>query len=219
MTLGLRLRESRLHLNLTQAEVAGQLFVSPQTISRWELDQSVPGISYILEISSLYNVSLDYLLKGDEKVKKSYQKKEYWMKFAAVGMVIVYSLIFAFFISQSINAHSRTLRLDQIQGVTVPEKLDAYSELSVKYEKCRVVGFDSQFEEGKLYITVMYEPIAFFNKSDEMSMRVKDLADLNQAKLEEVHEIYLVETKNKKYDGRAKLKNQPVKQKVLTVKE
>lgn len=44
MTLGSKLKKKRLELNLTQADVANKLFVSPQTISRWELDQSLPSI-------------------------------------------------------------------------------------------------------------------------------------------------------------------------------
>ncbi|MFH7307179.1 helix-turn-helix transcriptional regulator [Weissella paramesenteroides] len=41
------------------------LFFSRQTISNWKNDKSYPDIQSLLLISSLFNVSLDQLFKGE----------------------------------------------------------------------------------------------------------------------------------------------------------
>lgn len=39
-----------------------------QTISNWENEKSYPDIINVIELSNLYSISLDVLLKGDEKM-------------------------------------------------------------------------------------------------------------------------------------------------------
>ena len=54
--------------DLTQEQVADALFVSRQTISNWENEKSYPDIISIIRLSDLYSISLDELLKGDQKM-------------------------------------------------------------------------------------------------------------------------------------------------------
>lgn len=49
----------------SQEELAEKLKVSRQAVSKWEGAQSVPDIQRILEMSRLFGVSTDYLLKDD----------------------------------------------------------------------------------------------------------------------------------------------------------
>ena len=49
----------------SQEELAEKLGVSRQAVSKWEGAQSVPDIQRILELSRLFGVSTDYLLKDD----------------------------------------------------------------------------------------------------------------------------------------------------------
>ena len=49
----------------SQEELAEKLGVSRQAVSKWEGAQSVPDIQRILEMSKLFGVSTDYLLKDD----------------------------------------------------------------------------------------------------------------------------------------------------------
>lgn len=64
--IGQRLMELRGRFDMTQEELAEQLGVSRQAISRWETNQTFPNIDKLFCISELYKVSLDYLLKGEE---------------------------------------------------------------------------------------------------------------------------------------------------------
>ena len=52
----------------TQETVAEKINVSRQTISNWEMKNSYPDIISVIELSSLYSISLDDLLKGDERM-------------------------------------------------------------------------------------------------------------------------------------------------------
>lgn len=68
MKIGQKLKDARIHSKLTQEYVAEQIHVSRQTISNWETEKTFPDIISIIKLSDLYSVSLDNLLKGDEKM-------------------------------------------------------------------------------------------------------------------------------------------------------
>ena len=68
MEIGKKLKEARQMSGLTQEDVAEKLIVSRQTISNWETEKFYPDILYVLQLSDLYQVSLDELLKGDERM-------------------------------------------------------------------------------------------------------------------------------------------------------
>lgn len=48
-----------------QEELARQLDVSRQSVSKWEGAQSVPDMERVLQLSRLFGVSTDYLLKDE----------------------------------------------------------------------------------------------------------------------------------------------------------
>ncbi len=56
------IRQARKGLGLTQEQLAEALNVSVGVISKWELGQSTPDLSIILELAELFEVSVDVLL-------------------------------------------------------------------------------------------------------------------------------------------------------------
>lgn len=74
MEIGKMLKQARAKTSYTQEDVADKLRVSRQTISNWENEKSYPDIINIIELSNLYCVSLDDLLKGDEKMIEHLQE-------------------------------------------------------------------------------------------------------------------------------------------------
>ncbi len=52
--------------NLTQEELAEKLDVSRQSVSKWESGQATPDLEKIVEISAVFDVTTDYLLKSSE---------------------------------------------------------------------------------------------------------------------------------------------------------
>ncbi len=68
MEIGAKLKDALSRSGLTQEYVAEAVQVSRQTISNWENERSYPDIVSVIKLSDLYNISLDELLKGDEKM-------------------------------------------------------------------------------------------------------------------------------------------------------
>ena len=66
MEIGSKLKEARMRTEFTQEQVSEMIGVSRQTISNWENEKSYPDIVSVIKLSDLYDVSLDYLLKGKE---------------------------------------------------------------------------------------------------------------------------------------------------------
>ena len=65
MTLGENLKRLRTEKGLSQEEVAGLLFLSRQTVSKWENNQAEPGVENLKALARLYGVSLDQLLLAE----------------------------------------------------------------------------------------------------------------------------------------------------------
>lgn len=63
--LGKRLKKARESNNLSQADVAKELNISRQSISKWENDRVSPDLDNLIRLSTLYNISLDDLLKDN----------------------------------------------------------------------------------------------------------------------------------------------------------
>lgn len=61
MTLGENLQKLRKSAGLSQEEVAGRLFVSRQSVSKWENDQAEPGVENLKALAALYGVTMDQL--------------------------------------------------------------------------------------------------------------------------------------------------------------
>lgn len=68
MEIGKKLKNARIEAGLTQEMAAEKIDVSRQTISNWENEKSYPDIISVIALSDLYSVSLDELLKGDQKM-------------------------------------------------------------------------------------------------------------------------------------------------------
>ena len=68
MELGTQIKKHRQLKNMSQDALADMVFVSRQTVSNWENEKSYPDIISVIELSSLYSISLDDLLKGDERM-------------------------------------------------------------------------------------------------------------------------------------------------------
>ena len=68
MNIGKRIYEIRQQQNITQEQLASDLAISRQAVSKWESGKAIPDIENLMYISNLYDVSLDELIKGDDKV-------------------------------------------------------------------------------------------------------------------------------------------------------
>lgn len=95
MNFSKQLREQRKQLGLTQAAVAERLHVTRQTISNWEQGKNYPDLTMLVQLSTVYQISLDSLLKGDQRLKDSLERGRANHAFNVIsGLVwIMYGLI------------------------------------------------------------------------------------------------------------------------------
>ncbi len=104
MDIGNKLQQSRTQAGLTQEQVAEALSISRQTISNWENEKTYPDIRSVIILSDLYQVSLDYLLKGKEEpvvsdyldyLEESTNTVKSRNKFSKLLLLLTYLLIWA----------------------------------------------------------------------------------------------------------------------------
>lgn len=73
-TLGKRIAENRKHLKMTQDQLAEQLGVTAQAVSKWENDQSCPDITILPKLAEIFGCSTDALL--GHKVQETIHQAE-----------------------------------------------------------------------------------------------------------------------------------------------
>ena len=65
MNIGKKLKDAREKSKLSQELVSEKLNITRQTLSNWENNKSYPDILNVIELSKIYNITLDYLIKDD----------------------------------------------------------------------------------------------------------------------------------------------------------
>ena len=71
MALGDKIQFYRKRMNLSQEDLAGQLYVSRQTISLWEKGQTIPTVENLLILAKIFGVSTDEILDIEIKEVKN----------------------------------------------------------------------------------------------------------------------------------------------------
>lgn len=64
--LSCRIAQLRRSIGLHQSELAEKLHVSPSTIGMYEQGRRTPNLDILIQMSRIFNVSLDYLITGAE---------------------------------------------------------------------------------------------------------------------------------------------------------
>lgn len=74
MTLGEKIQTLRKAKKLSQEELAEKLFVTKQTVSLWETDQTCPTIENLVLLKDVFDVSIDQMLSGEEAEKPQFNR-------------------------------------------------------------------------------------------------------------------------------------------------
>lgn len=98
MEIGEVVKKKRLEFKMTQEELAQTLFVSRPLISKWENGKSYPDLDQLIQLSDLFDISLDELMRGDSTMVK--EKDKYvtrgiaWKNWnTLVGLILVWLLV------------------------------------------------------------------------------------------------------------------------------
>lgn len=128
-----KLQKLRKERGWSQEELAGMITVSRQAVSKWELGMAVPDTENILQLSELFGVSTDYLIKDScesdedipavvrtaEKVRVAERRHRY---FATGIILLVLGIITAgvlFTLSQVIVSKAKVIYGPQEQIVEI----------------------------------------------------------------------------------------------------
>ena len=55
--------------NMTQQQLADSIYCGQNTIYKWLRTGRMPNLSFVMMMSDIFNVSVDYLLYGEEYAK------------------------------------------------------------------------------------------------------------------------------------------------------
>lgn len=97
----LKLRKAN---NLTQEQLAEQLQVSRQAVSKWESGQAIPESDKLPALSDLFHVTIDYLLRPSEidelsiktEILENNRRKSYERNGRKILFTIAYSAVWQF---------------------------------------------------------------------------------------------------------------------------
>ena len=91
---------------MTQIELAEKLNYTDKAVSKWERGESVPDVSVLLRISQLFDVTLDYLVHEQEKVKPVSELAEEKTRnrglITGISIVLVWLVATAIYVSTDI---------------------------------------------------------------------------------------------------------------------
>ncbi|KAB7670809.1 helix-turn-helix domain-containing protein [Bacillus sp. B1-b2] len=65
-----RLKKEREKKGWSQTELAEKIHVSRQSVSKWETGKNYPNIEVIIDLSDLFGITIDELLRSDEELKE-----------------------------------------------------------------------------------------------------------------------------------------------------
>ena len=75
MSFAERILYCRKKAMLSQEELASKLGVSRQAVSKWETGESIPDMNNLAALAEIFDVSLDWLIKGEVEKKQETREK------------------------------------------------------------------------------------------------------------------------------------------------
>lgn len=111
--VGAFIKKLRLKNNLSQQKFAEKLGVTSQAVSKWENGKNIPDLAIMLEISKLFNVEIDEIIKGEfnnslRTIKKD-KKKNIIIIILIIIIIILLSLLIILSFKKSDNYNFDTL--------------------------------------------------------------------------------------------------------------
>lgn len=171
MEVGAQIKKYRSSMGISQEELAEKVYVSRQTVSNWETGKNYPDIHSVVLLSTVFNVSLDQLIKGDVEIMKNEIKETEIKKFNKIGGIYAVFLILTVITFVPFIAFMGWYGLIPWSGVYAialyfafradkvkkENHLSTYKEIVAFTEGRRLDEIEEQQEIGKRpYQTVMY---------------------------------------------------------------
>lgn len=204
-----KLMKLRKEKALSQEDLAEKLDVTRQTISKWELGQSKPDFEKLVEISKLFNVSMEKLTDDNSDLKENVTVKEHSeknnLKIAliiiaiVIGIILLLRLVFAaIFIKKTNSMMGGTMSSVTSDEGNAKNLLFSFFSRLFKLANDELDEYEKQDEE-------------FQNKWNESTNWIETLKE----KMEQGHDDYdnEVEKMHEQYEEESQKLDQEYKQK------
>ena len=145
MSLGKQILKLRKENKMSQEDFSEFCNVTRQTVSSWENEKSYPDIEMLVKISDKFNISLDILIKGDNKMIQDVTKKMKNHKlFKIIIFVLIMVLLSSGLIFYFVNAKNKEeiARLNEIQKnmtLTTIKKDDLVEDIFINQDKIKYI--------------------------------------------------------------------------------
>lgn len=154
--IGNYIKELRLKNNLSQSDLAKKLSVTNQAISKWENGRGIPDIEMLKQLSLIFNINVDDLINGGEKLPQKNTKKYVLLSLGIIIFVIsLIALIIK--ISTNDNFEFNTIASDNdkfsIKGVIAYNK----NKKSIYISDIKYAAADDKEEEYVVLECILYE--------------------------------------------------------------
>ncbi|WP_181347343.1 helix-turn-helix domain-containing protein [Thalassobacillus sp. CUG 92003] len=117
MDFGEKLKSERKKQGWSQEKFAEKLYVSRQSVSKWENGQNYPSIEIIIMVSDLLGLTIDELLRSDEELKEKVIRDSKQLAYPRLKFMFDVVFLFGFaFLAIKIGI----LLLNNFTGVDIP---------------------------------------------------------------------------------------------------
>lgn len=108
MLFGEKLKKEREKRGWSQDYLAEKIYVSRQSVSKWETNRNYPSVEVIINLSDLFDITIDELLRSDdglkEKVIQDSKQQLNWQSYILIGLGVLIGIVIASMIKhQGIN--------------------------------------------------------------------------------------------------------------------
>ncbi len=175
MTIGERIFTLRKERGISQEELANELNVSRQSVSKWETNQSTPDFDKIVLLCQFFGITTDELLTGKKDIVKANEidnKNKYAINLGiSIGLYIfsvVLIIVFATFFKNAIIGVCLFLTVIAIATGLIVYNSVRYGKNVVKSEKEEASSpsqLKTVYELVSLIGLVLYFVISFLTKA------------------------------------------------------
>lgn len=165
MDIGKNIVKIRKDNNLTQDDLANKYFVTRQTISNWEIGKTYPDLETLVKISNDFNISLDILLKEDDKMVKDISKKQKRYKWIIIPLIL-YAILIIGILGIIVYAYNMQYNLRGISNI-----------LSVYIDEDREKEYVGKLNGYKIYVENLRVEELNFRTFNAKSISLKDAID------------------------------------------
>lgn len=160
MKLSDYIKKYRKDNNLSQTDLANQLYVSKQAISKWENDKALPDVTMYPTLSKLLQISVDELMG----VKQNKQKKSKTkiVLILSISLIILILLIVLVILKTSKTAEQKEIIIETEANLkTELPKIEEYSFIDFT----DFISFNNVIYPQTMYQLVFQDEILVINES------------------------------------------------------